>query len=226
MSSNREGNSNPRRFGQTDLLKKLFVAGARASSLGIAVLDSQSRFEAVNSSMSRDMRIGPNDHIGRTSHELLGDIVLPTEKVHERVLGLGQPESLLLKGRVRNTPEFGYWLNHYFPIKNSSGRVQQLGVFGVNVTAEQASLELFETLATNPKVRMAQASGILDKFEESIRHYHRFLKESFAELACPFTETPRKVDRFRSSVVRLDEEICLMRELIYTVISQFSIAEC
>jgi len=221
MNRNRDS-----RFGKPDNLKKLLAAGAEAASLGIAVLDSQTRIESVNASLASVSRIAPNDHIGKTPHELVGDVVLPMGKLHERVLSFGQPESLLIKGQVRNTSEFGYWLNHYFPIKNSSGRVQQLGVFGVNVTAEQASLELFETLATNPKVRMAQASGILDKFEESIRHYHRFLKESFAELACPFTETPRKVDRFRSSVVRLDEEICLMRELIYTVISQFSIAEC
>jgi hypothetical protein len=157
---------------------------------------------------------------------LVGDLVLPTEKVHERVLRLGQRESLLIKGRVRNTPEFGYWLNHYFPIKDSSGRVQQVGVFGVNVTPEKTAEEIFGTFPTNATLQMAEAAGLLDKFDESIRHYHRSLEASFAELACPFTETPRKVDRFRSSVVRLDEEICIMRELIYTVVSQFSIAEC
>ena len=182
MSSNREGNSNPRRFEQSDHLKKLFAAGARASSLGIAVLDSQTRFEAVNASMSREMRIAPNDHIGRTSHELLGDLVLPTEKVHERVLSLGQPESLLIKGRVRNTPEFGYWLNHYFPIKDSSGRVQQLAVFGVNVTAEKTAREIFDTLTADPKRQMADAAGLLAQFDESIRRDHMILRTTFKDL--------------------------------------------
>jgi hypothetical protein len=73
---------------------------------------------------------------------------------------------------------------------------------------------------------MAEAAGLLDKFHESIRHYHCSLQASFAELACPFTETPRKVDRFRSSVMRLDEEISLMRELIYAVIAHFPMSEC
>jgi hypothetical protein len=204
----------------------MFAASARASSLGIAVLDSQTRFEAVNASMSREMRIAPNEHIEKTPYELVGDIVLPAEKVYERVLSLGQRESLLIKGRVRNTPEFGYWLNHYFPIKDRSGRVQQLGVFGVNVTAEKTAAEIFDTLASNPKLVMAESAGLLDKFDESIQHYHSSLNESFAKLACPFTETPRKVDHFRTSIRRLDEEISLMRELIYAVIDHFSIPEC
>ncbi len=226
MSSKRKESSGPRRLRQPVNINRLLAAGARASSLGIAVLDSQARFQAVNASMCREMRVAPDAPIGRTPHELVGDLVLPTEKVHERVLRLGQRESLLIKGRVRNTPEFGYWLNHYFPIKDSSGRVQQVGVFGVNVTPEKTAEEIFGTFPTNATLQMAEAAGLLDKFDESIRHYHRSLEASFAELACPFTETPRKVDRFRSSVVRLDEEICIMRELIYTVVSQFSIAEC
>jgi hypothetical protein len=189
-------------------------------------LDSQTRFEAVNASMSREMRSAPNDHIGRTPFEVVGDIVLPAEKVCERVLSFGQPESLLIKGRVRNTPEFGYWLNHYFPIKDSSGRVQQLGVFGINVTAEKTAAEIFDKLATSPKLLMAGSAGLLDKFNESIWHYHRSIEKSFAELACPFIESPRKVDRFRASAMRLDEEVSLMRELIYAVIAHFSLPEC
>lgn len=214
-------NCDPRGFEQPANLKRLLAASARASSVGIAVLDSQTRFEAVNASMSREMRSAPNDHIGRTPCEVVGDIVLPAEKVCERVLSFGEPESLLIEGRVRNTPEFGYWLNHYFPIKDSSGRVGQIGVFGVNVTAEKAAAEIFGTLATSPTLLMAKGAGLLDKFDESVRHYHHSLEASFEELACPFTESSRKVDRFRSSVVRLDEEICIMRELIYAVIAHF-----
>jgi hypothetical protein len=226
LSSRRRTNSDPPRFGDSGSLKKLLAASARATSLGIAVLDSQSRFELINASLARENGIAPSNHIGRTAYELVGDLVLPMEKVYERVLSLGEPESLLIKGRVRNTPEFGSWLNHCFPIKDCSGRVRQIGVFAVNVTAEKAAGEIFDTLATHPRLLMAEAAGLLDKFHESIRHYHCSLQASFAELACPFTETPRKVDRFRSSVMRLDEEISLMRELIYAVIAHFPMSEC
>jgi len=216
----------PRRFVQPDNIKKLLVAAASASSLGIAVMDSQTRIESVNSSLAREMRVAPNDPVGKTARELVGEVVLPMEKVHERVLSLGQPESLLIRGRVRNTPDFGYWLNYCFPIKDGSGRVQQLGLFGVNVTAEKASVEIFDALATDPKLLTAKATGLLEKFDESINHYHWSLNQTFEELASPFTELPRKLDCFRSSIIDLDNEIGAMRELVYAVHAHFSIGEC
>jgi hypothetical protein len=47
--------------------------------------------------------------------------------------------------------------------------VQQL--FLVNVTAEKAPREIFDTLTTDSKRQMA---GLLAQFDASIRHYHMF----------------------------------------------------
>ncbi len=190
------------------------------------MLDSQTRFEALNSSLAREMRIKPYDHVGKTTCELVGDVGLAMEPVHERVLRLGKSESLLVGGRVRDTPESGVWLNHCFPITNGSGRVQQLGLFVVNVTAEKAAVEIFDALPTNSKRMMADAAGLLHKFEEAIAHYHRSLRDSFEQLGCPFTATPRKVERFNASIMQLDDEIRTMRDLIYAVVGHFSIPEC
>ena len=96
----------------------------------------------------------------------------------------------------------------------------------VNVTAETAAREIFDTLGTDSKRQMADAAGLLAQFDESIRRYHMFLRTTFKDLAHPFTEIGRKVDRFRSSIEQLDYEISEMRELIYAVISQFSIPRC
>jgi hypothetical protein len=219
-------NSHPPRIQETDYLKQLLVAGARASSLGIAVMDSQTRFETVNASLAREMRIDPYAHIGKTTCELVGGVGLPMEPVHERVLRLGKAEGLLVGGRVRDTPETGYWLNHCFPITDSSRRVQQLGLFVVNVTTEKTSSQIFQALATDSKRMMADAAGLLNKFDEAVKHYHRSLRESFEQLGCPFTATPRRIERFNSSVMRLDKEISTMRNLIYEVMAHFSIPEC
>jgi hypothetical protein len=194
--------------------------------LGIAVLDSQTRLEVVNASLAREMRIAPHDYVGKTVREVVGTVALPMEAVHERVLRLGQSESLLVAGRVRNTPELGYWLNHCFPITDGSGRVQQLGLLVVNVTAEETSRQILEALATDSKRMMANAAGLLNKFDEAVMHYHRSLQESFEQLGCPFTATPRRAERFNSSIARIDKEINTMRDLIYEVIAHFSIPEC
>lgn len=216
----------PHRYNQPHNLKRLFAAGARASSLGIAVLDSQTRFQSINASLAGEMRIGPYDHAGRTSCELVGDVARPMERVHEMVLTLGHSQSLMVSGRVRDTAEFGYWLNHCFPIVDGSGRVQQLGLFVVNVTAEKASSDIFDALVTDSKSRMADAAGLLNKFDEAIKHYHRSLREAFEALGSPFSATPSKVEHFGASIKRLDEEINAMHELIYAVHAHFSIPEC
>jgi hypothetical protein len=101
--------------------------------------------------------------------------------------------------------------------------VQQLGVFVVNVTLEKASAEIFNALAANSKFLIAQAPGLIEKFDESVRVYHSSLKKSLKELACPSTEAARKVDGFRLSMERIDDDIGLMRELIYAVLDRFPI---
>jgi hypothetical protein len=58
------------------------------------------------------------------------------------------------------------------------GRVQQLGLFVVDVTAEKAAADIFAALATDPKLLRAQDTGLLDRFDESIRCYHQDLRLS------------------------------------------------
>jgi hypothetical protein len=216
----------PRGLTDVDHVKKLLADGVRASSLGIAVLDSQTRLESVNASLARETRVGAEQHVGKTSRELVGDLAKQIEPTYENVFRTGKPASVLLTGHVRDTPEFGYWLDYCFPIIGRSGRVQQLGLFVVNVTAEKAAREIFDTLTMDSKRQMADAAGLLAQFDETIRRYHMFLRTAFEDLAYPFTEIGGKVDRFRSSIEQVDYEISEMRELIYAVISQFSIPRC
>lgn len=206
--------------------RKLFAAGARASSLGIALLDSETRFELVNASLARETEVPPESHIGKFSRDIVGDLAKQIEPTYENVLRTGEPESILLTGHVRNAVETGYWLDYCFPITNSSGRVQQLGVFVVNISAERAAAEVFESLATDSKRLIAEASGLLSQFDEAIQHYHRDLELGFSMLAHSFDEPAKRVDRFRRSMKRLDNEINAMRDLIYCIIAQFSIPEC
>jgi len=139
------------------------------------------------------------------------------------VLRTGLAESVVLAGHVRDTPDFGYWLDHCFPIHDQSGRVQRLGLFVVNVTAENASREILDSLTFDPKLLKASAAGTLGQFDEAIRIFHDSLERSFKELANPFTEAARRADHFRSSIRHLDDQISNMRELIYLFISQFSV---
>ena len=204
-------------------IRRLVAAGVRTWTLGIAVLDSQTRFESVNEALSQETRASIENHLGKTSSEIVGGLAAQIEPTYENVLRTGRAESLVLAGHVRETPEFGYWLDHCFPIFDQSGRVQHLGLFVVNVTAENAAREIVDALAFDPKLLKAGNAGILGQFDEAVRIFHDSLENSFKELANPSTEAARRTDHFRSSIRDLDEQISKMRELIYLFISQFSV---
>jgi hypothetical protein len=84
---------------------------------------------------------------------------------------------------VRDTPEVGYRFDYCFPIFDTSRRVRRLGPYVVKVTAERTSTDILNPLAKNSKLRMAQAAGILERFDEAVRAYHSHLRLSLSKLA-------------------------------------------
>jgi hypothetical protein len=192
----------------------------------MAILDSQTRFEAVNEALARETRASADFHIGRTSREVVGDLAKQIEPTYESVLASGASSSVPLIGRIRDNSDTGYWLDHCFPIRDRSGRVGQLGLFVVNVTVERASAEIFHALAPGLANRSGPTDDLIKELEESIDAYHIELCLSLDELVSSYAETGRKVELFRTSIQELDNRIRNMRELVYGVTSHFSIPSC
>ena len=159
------GDRDPHRFEQPDYIKALLAAAVHACNLGITLLDAQTRFESVNAALARETQASVDQHIGKTSREIVGDLATQIEPTYEKVLRTGKPASVWLVGQVRDTPETGYWFDHCFPILDKSQRVQQLGLFVVNVTPEKASAEIFNALATYSKFLSSPAPRILEGFD-------------------------------------------------------------
>jgi hypothetical protein len=192
----------------------------------MAILDSQTRFQAVNDALTRETRASADFHFGRTSREVVGDLARQIEPTYEKVLSTGKASSMPLVGHVRNHPDTGCWLDHCFPIRNRAGDVQQLGLFVVNVTAERAAAEIFEALAGGVGGIEPRAHALLRELEQLISEYHTELGMSLDELVSLRTEPGRKAARFRFSVHELDMRIQNMRELVYAVTSHFPIPSC
>jgi hypothetical protein len=216
----------PRRYENPDYLKKMFAAGVRASQVGFAVLDSQTRFESVTESLAHETRASADDHMGRTSREIVGELAGQIEPTYEHVLRTGKAASVVLTGHVRDTPEYGNWLDHCFPVFDNSGKVAKLGLFVINTTAEQTMREMLKTLTIDPSRMDAHAASLLRGFDNSVKKYHVTLSDSLELLAMPTVEEVRKADHLRSSLQELDDRICGMRQVIYELISQFSIPVC
>lgn len=220
------GARDPHRFEQPDYIRALLAAASRSVHLGISVMDAQTRFESVNAALARETRAPVDQHIGKTTREIVGDIARQIEPTYEKVLRTGTPAYVWTAGRVRDTLEFGYWFDYCFPIFDQSARVQQLGLLVLNVTAEKAITEIFDALTLDSKFLSMYPSGMLQALDEAIRRYHAVMRRSFEELSSPNLEGPRKAAHFQSSLQQLDVSVRLMRDVITAAIAQFPIPRC
>ena len=214
------------RFERPQQVQALLAAAERASHLGISLLDSQTRVEYVNASLAKETRATIDHHIGKTSREIIGELATQIEPVYEAVLRTGKPASGWLAGHVRDTVEVGHWFDYAFPIFDTAGRVQQLGVFVVNVTAEKEAAAILNALPGGSRFSVAQAGELLTRLDEAVHGYYLGLALTFQELAKPATEAAQKVDYFQSKLQRLDNEIRLVRELVYAVLAEFDVPCC
>jgi hypothetical protein len=226
LLSEKGGAKEPRRFDYPEYVKALFAAGQRATHTGICLLDTQTRFDWVNTALANETRASVDQHIGKTSREIVGDLATQIEPIYERVLRTGKPASVWLAGHVRDTIEAGHWLDYCFPILGSSQRVQQLGLFVVNVTAEKESAAIFDAQAGSLPFAADHCAQLLRGLDEAIHGYYLGLEMSFLELSRHSTDIARNVDHFRSKLEGLDSEIRLIRELVYAVIDRFGIHSC
>ncbi len=147
LLSKKGGAKEPSRLDCPEYVKALFAASESATHTGICLLDTQTRFDWVNAALAKETRATVDQHIGKTSREIVGDLAKQIEPIYERVLGTGKPASVWLAGQVRDTIEVGHWLDYCFPILGSSQRVQHLGIFVVNVTAEEESAASGDAMA-------------------------------------------------------------------------------
>ena len=216
----------PSRLDCPEYVKALFAAGERATHTGICLLDTQTRFDWVNAALAKETRATIDQHIGKTSHEIVGDLATQIEPIYERVLGTGKPASVWLAGHVRDTIETGHWLDYCFPILGSSQRVQQLGLFVVNVTAEKESAAIFDALAGNLPFAVDNYAQLLQGLDEAVHGYYLGLEWSFLELSSYSTDVARNTDHFRSKLQELEGEIRLIRELVYAIIDRFRLHSC
>jgi hypothetical protein len=93
--------------------------------------------------LARINGVPEGQHFGKTLIDLLGDLERQVSPLVRQVLASGRP--LLhcdLSGILSARGEKGYWVGHYFPLKDSSGRTLQVVVVVLDVTP-QGRLERF-----------------------------------------------------------------------------------
>jgi formate hydrogenlyase transcriptional activator len=176
---------------------QLLAAFFGSSTIGLCILDTELRFLAINKTLAEMNGISTEGHLGRTVREVLGDFARVVGPVMERVLATGQPlQSFEVSAMLPTRTELGHWIESYFPIRDATGRVKQLGVAVVEITEQrkleqslrgltgtlqqekkrqQILLEISSILATNLNVQQ-----VFPRISASIR---RTLRQEFAAYA-------------------------------------------
>src|SRR5437868_3744992 len=111
----------------------------QVSGAGLAILDEQLRYVAINDLLAEMNGIPADAHIGNTIHDMLGDCAHKIEPPLRKVLGEGRPVfNYELNARLPANDQAGHWLEHYIPLRDEQGRVRWIGAIVIDLGSRKA----------------------------------------------------------------------------------------
>ena len=137
------------RFGESEAFsepEQLLAAFFDASPVGLAILDDQLRYQAINNTLAAMNGVPAESHLGRSLRDVLGEVASKLEPALQRVLVTGEPAlNIEFTGVLPARNEVGHWIVNYFPIKNAAGQVKRVGAVVVEITKQK---KLEDTLSS------------------------------------------------------------------------------
>ena len=130
----------------------------RTAPIGLAFLDTSSRFTHINERMALIIGVPLIDLIGCTVHEVVPDLADQLEHLIEQVVSFGQPMSdREIVGMTLAQPGIArVWNTHLAPVKENSGKVIAINVVMEEVT-ERKQIEQ-QLMLANARFAHAEAS--------------------------------------------------------------------
>lgn len=103
--------------------------------MGVALLDGQFRFRAINGALAAMNGFPVSSHIGKKLRFVLGSAAATIEGIVRQVLDTGEPiYNLEVKAKLPTRMEVGHWVETYLPIRDVENRVTQVAAFVVELT--------------------------------------------------------------------------------------------
>nr|AAT41884.1 putative two component hybrid sensor regulator [Fremyella diplosiphon Fd33] len=143
--------------------------------VGMALLDAEQRFVAINEALAQINGLPRGQHLGRSVTELFGEIDPNIVTLFSEIYTTGKPfvaNNFAVNAPSRSDRSPGYYNLYYLPIINSQGQVEDVLAYVIDVT-EQVRLERAQRF-------LAEASAVL----ASSLDYQTTL-EQVAQLATP-----------------------------------------
>jgi PAS domain-containing protein len=108
------------------------------SMVGLAIFDERLRYRMVNPYLAASNGTTIESHMGKHVQEILGNLAPQIELAIRQVFATGQPVlNCEVSGPLPTRPGGGHWVDSFFPIADSTGRVKGVGAVVVELEKEQ-----------------------------------------------------------------------------------------
>ena len=103
--------------------------------MGVALLDSQFRFRAINAALAAMNDLPVSSHIGKKLRYVLGRSAPIAEDMVQQVLETGEPIfNRELTAKLPGRKDVGHWIETYLPVRDFENRVTEVAVFVLELT--------------------------------------------------------------------------------------------
>lgn len=162
--------------------EQLAASFMNAPNVGVAISDTHFHYRAVNEALAAMNGLPPSAHFGQSLRDILGSLSAKIEPLFQRVLATGQPVlNIHVTGKLPMRTELGHWIENYFPLKDSHGRVSRLCTMVVEVTEQKKLEESFRLLTAVDRIEKDQIKNLLEF------HSHLVGKSDFGEFVAAIT---------------------------------------
>ena len=165
MATNRSGAFNLIPFAHPEALsepEKLLAAYFSSSTVGLAILDSEFRFIAINHRLAAMNGLAAADHLGKAVREVSPDLADEAEPEFQRVLATGEHANFEISATLPGRGEAAYWIVHYVPIRDVNGAVTRVGAVVVENTTEKKLEQSLQHLGGRLREEIDRLQMLLD----------------------------------------------------------------
>jgi two-component system cell cycle sensor histidine kinase/response regulator CckA len=112
-----------------------FAAVYASAPIGLAVLDRELRWVAINDRLAAINGYPVEAHIGRTRRELIPSVAEQTDDLLRDVIATGEPaDRLEINAGIPGVPGMRDWLVSYYPVRDADGTVTGVSSAVVDIT--------------------------------------------------------------------------------------------
>ena len=112
-----------------------FAAVYASAPIGLAVLDRELRWVAINDRLAAINGYPVEAHLGRTRRELIPSVAEQTDDLLRRVIDTGEPaDGCELHAAIPGVPGMRDWLVSHYPVRDADGTVIGVSSAVVDIT--------------------------------------------------------------------------------------------